>query len=388
MNGYRDKQVDATQTALSAVLGIDENTKVVMVYDPGTKELADNFFLPALGKIGANLTKYFINQERPMASAPQDMLDAIPGNSVAINLFTNYSEEITVRKALIGSEVQQGLVVGHAPGITIDMFGTEENNFEQGAMLGNYQKMRDDAESLMQKLSGVHDINITSPSGTDITYTIKNADQKFETDTIVKPGHMGNLPCGEVWLAQTYADHSMGMLTGTGIVVANVCGGMKDGKINPEKPAIFVTENGILKKLETEDSELYQKIKTFLKIDDGLLESRENVDEITLRRPCELQELGIGLNDKARVTDNLLETEKVGGTAHSAWGLTGGLAIKDTDYYQDGLEKQVDAGSHGDFLYSEPTIVVRKVAEDIPVFEAKESDLGDWETVMEKGIFK
>jgi hypothetical protein len=394
MHYYLKKQIAATETALRAVLSIDEGTKVLLIHDSGTENLCYSFFTPALKKIGAELSIYKITQKRPMVAVPKDLLLQVnDGHEVAINLFTDYTPEIPVRIKLIGAEVQNNLRVGHGPGITRDMFGQRKNNFKKGAMLDDYNRMRTDAESLMQKLEGTHDMYITSPSGTELYLTMKKG-QEFETDTIVKNGNMGNLPCGEVWSAITYKDHSLGKLVGDGVVVADICCGMKNGRINPRKPVIIKTEEGILKGLETKDELVYSRILDFLNVEEDLLESKELLDRLneadgskrTFRRPCELQEQGIGLNKKARITDKLLETEKLGGTAHNAWGLLHGAALSESKYYGH-INKEIDDGTHGDFLYSKPTIAIRKVDGDIPVFIAKESDLGDWETIMRNGRF-
>jgi leucyl aminopeptidase (aminopeptidase T) len=58
-------------------------------------------------------------------------------------------------------------------------------------------------------------------------------------------------------------------------------------------------------------------------------------------------EMAIGLNPKARIVDEFVETEKVYGTAHIAFG-------RNIDYPTGGAN---DSANHLDFLMSEPTIV-------------------------------
>ena len=58
-------------------------------------------------------------------------------------------------------------------------------------------------------------------------------------------------------------------------------------------------------------------------------------------------ELGVGLNPKARLTGNLLEDEKAGGTAHIAFG-----------YNENMPFGKNNSKTHRDFLFYNPTFSV------------------------------
>jgi len=94
--------------------------------------------------------------------------------------------------------------------------------------------------------------------------------------------------------------------------------------------------NGKVTDVSCEDPDILKQITTLMDTDEG---SRT------------IAELGIGLNPGARLSDNMLEAEKVDGTAHIAFGsnqgMPGGQNISQT---------------HIDYLFNGPTIVVTKAS--------------------------
>ena len=93
-----------------------------------------------------------------------------------------------------------------------------------------------------------------------------------------------------------------------GKVVCDVTIGGYEGKINPEKPIITQFRDGVLTDFKCEDRALDC-------IRNDILASQR-----IYNLPTVLEEVGIGLNEKARVTGNMLEDEKIRGTCHLAPG--------------------------------------------------------------------
>ena len=91
-------------------------------------------------------------------------------------------------------------------------------------------------------------------------------------------------------------------------------------------------EEGRLKKIKSEDTDLVEKIKEFSAADDmaGVI-----------------GELGIGINPKARLTGNLLEDEKAYRTAHIAFG--------NNEEMPGGQNR---SKVHRDYLFHNPTMSV------------------------------
>jgi aminopeptidase len=226
---------------------------------------------------------------------------------------------------------------GHSPGITLDMA-------INGPIQCDYRKMSQEADLMLQKLAKIKRIHITSPRGTDIEIGVPKH-VKFDTDCIIVPpnvygypGKFGNLPVGEVWSERGEIIEVTNKGTGrpeeqsypvkqiaNGKLVCDVTAGGYTGKIDPEKPIVAQFKNGILTELHSEDPAL-----DCIREDIRFAEKQYSL-------PTVLEEVGIGLNDKARITGNMLEDEKLRGTCHLAPG---------------------NVRCHVDLLVDKPTIVV------------------------------
>jgi hypothetical protein len=208
----------------------------------------------------------------------------------------------------------------HSPGITLDMA-------INGPLQCNYRKMAEEAERILQKLQNTKKLHITAPRGTDIEVEVPKQ-VKFDTDCIIvppnvygKPGKMGNLPVGEVWSDKGEIIQVINKETGkqenqhypikqiaNGKLVCDVTAGGYMGKINPEKPIIVQFKNGVLTDFQCKDQALDCIRKDIL------------ASQKKYGLPTVLEEVGIGLNEKARITGNMLEDEKLRGTCHLAPG--------------------------------------------------------------------
>ena len=77
-------------------------------------------------------------------------------------------------------------------------------------------------------------------------------------------------------------------------------------------------------------------------------ELKQTLDNINNKNAFNIAELGIGTNPKAIITGNILEDEKVLGTAHIAFGKNSSFGGK------------VDVPIHIDGVFNKPTIYVDK----------------------------
>jgi leucyl aminopeptidase (aminopeptidase T) len=196
-----------------------------------------------------------------------------------------------------------------------------------GPLQCDYRRMAEESEKILQKLQNVKKIHITAPRGTDIEVEVPEV-VKFDTDCIIvppnvygKPGKFGNLPVGEVWSERGEIIKVLNRETGkiesqnypvkqtaNGKVVCDVTAGGYAGKINPEKPITVKFKGGVLTDFQCEDRALDN-------IREDILVSQQKYG-----LPTVLEEVGIGLNEKARITGNMLEDEKSRGTCHLAPG--------------------------------------------------------------------
>ncbi len=161
-------------------------------------------------------------------------------------------------------------------------------------------------------------MRITTPQGTDISFSIKGRRVLEDAGNLRRAGAFGNLPAGEVFLApvEGTANGRMVLLWApTRKLASPVTLTIKDGsveRIDGDEP--FVAE--LAGRLET----------------------------TPLNR--NIAELGIGTNDRATRPDNILESEKILGTVHIALG----------DNHSFG--GHVRTPFHQDFVFFQPTVTV------------------------------
>lgn len=306
--------INGAVNALKVVLSLKPGENVLVVSDERKNDIG-NAFIEGSKKLDAK-TRYYVlpEKQRPLKEIPDGLLKMIDGNNIIINAFEGFPEETPFRIKLIKKEISTNARVGHAPGITDEMM-------IKGPMTADYEKIAENAYSLISKFNDAKNVHITTPCGTDITLDIEN--RAFNSDVKIKPGTFGNLPAGEIWCAPV-EDRANGIIVTDGSI----------GDIGQvKKPLRMEVNDGKIVSLESEDVSLVEKIKELT-----------SVDEMA----SVIGELGIGLNPNARITGNLLEDEKAGKTAHIAFGnneeMPGGKNTSKT---------------HRDFLFYKPTFNVR-----------------------------
>lgn len=156
----------------------------------------------------------------------------------------------------------------------------------------DYKALRRNSKRLCDLLAKAKTVCLTTAIGTDITFSL--GESRFfggEGGIFDKPGDYGNLPEGEVSFSPEHCE-------GTYIVDAS----FPDlGLV--ESPLTFKVKNG--KVYEISGKHCERIIKRLDKVGPAAYK---------------VAELGIGLNPKAKISGNILEDEKVIGTAHIAVG--------------------------------------------------------------------
>jgi hypothetical protein len=295
---------------------------------------------------GLDVKKFDLTANTHYENFPEKLVKSLQQKTpkAGIGLF-NYSQnpdwnikEVGARIKFLHQIIEQlPISWAHSPGITLDMA-------INGPLQCNYKKMAQDSQLLIQELQNTNRIRITAPGGTDLE--IKLTKQvRFDTDCVIvppnvygRPGKFGNLPVGEVWsqkgeiiqvlnkeTGQIETQHYPVTQIANGKLVCDVTVGGYAEKINPTQPIIVKFKDGILTDFQCKDPKLECIRKDIL------------TSEQRYGLPTVLEEIGIGLNEKARITGNMLEDEKIRGTCHLAPG---------------------NIRSHVDMLVNNPTITV------------------------------
>lgn len=299
--------------SLKEIMDIRAGQKALIVHDEYAKGVC-KLTKKALELEGVKVYTYKLPEEkRPLKDTPADLRELMERlkPDLFFNQLQGIAEETPFRIALHHEESRFGAKVGHSPGVEMRMF--------EHPMTADFKEMKKKAEALKGKFIGVKSVRLTTRAGTDVSFSIEGRD--FADDITIGPGHMGNLPAGEMWCAPV--EESM---NGT-IVVDGSIGDLGQVK----EPLVIRVKDGFIVGLESRDKALVKRVEELVSVD---------------REASLAGEFGIGLNPKAMLTGNLLEDEKVGGTLHIAFGAN-----------EDMPGGRNKSRTHRDFLFKAPSII-------------------------------
>jgi leucyl aminopeptidase (aminopeptidase T) len=203
----------------------------------------------------------------------------------------------------------QGTRIATLPGITQDIMERTLNI--------QYDELKERTEKIAALLTDAEIAHVMSEKGTDILISLKGRRADPDFGIIKNKGEFGNLPAGEAYIAPLE--------------------GKSDG--------VIVVDGAIASIGKVDDP-------VTITVKDGMATSIENCPELEEALDAHgplarsVAELGVGTNEKATVTGNILEDEKAMGTVHIAMGnnlLFGGT---------------VDVPVHLDCIILNPTLVV------------------------------
>jgi leucyl aminopeptidase (aminopeptidase T) len=155
----------------------------------------------------------------------------------------------------------------------------------------DFDRMRSRSHAVAELLDRGGEAHITCPRGTDLRLDLRGRHGIADDGDLTAPGSFGNLPCGEGFIAPA---------NGEGVMFARSIAAIGLAKGHPAKLSLA---GGHLTDATGPEGEQLLAIL------------REHGDAGT-----NLAELGVGTNDRATLTGNVLEDEKILGTVHVAFG--------------------------------------------------------------------
>lgn len=185
-----------------------------------------------------------------------------------------------------------------------------------GAMDADWKAIHKRAIRIRKLIEPASKIEIFTPNGTEVTILKGKRKVHIDTGILTRKGAFGNLPAGELFFAPIEE-------TAEGTLVIEWAPTRKLAS-----PLILKVEKG--KVVSIEGNEPYRK-----ELESKLEISQQNRN---------IAELGIGINDKAKKPDNILESEKILGTVHIALGDNSSFGGK------------VRTAFHQDFIFFNPTV--------------------------------
>jgi leucyl aminopeptidase (aminopeptidase T) len=288
-------------------MGISPGEEVLVVCNPVTEEIGALMRIEAQGD-GADATLAVIS-ERDSAAAepPRAVAAAMAAADVVLAPTIQSLSHTAARKA--ASEA--GVRIGTLPGVTEEMLTR--------LMTGDLEEIRRRGWAVVTALNRGSEVRITCSNGSDLRIGLQGRLGIVDAGELGNRGAFGNLPCGEGFIAPLE-----GTTEGTLVVDGSIA---EIGLL--EDPVSLTIREGHLVEASGEDGARLMELLT--------AHGKDGTN---------VAELGIGTNEEAILTGNILEDEKILGTCHVAFGAS--AAIGGT----------VQVPVHLDCVVLEPTLAI------------------------------
>jgi len=173
------------------------------------------------------------------------------------------------------------------PGVTEEMLAR--------TMALDFDSMAARSQAVAALLTEAEEARLTCPRGSELTVELKGRQGLPDDGNLTRPGAFGNLPCGEAYIAP---------IGGQGTVVASSLAPLGLS----QEPATLTVENGLIADARGGlGPELFERLSAHS------------------QPGRNLAELGVGTNERAILTGNVLEDEKILGTVHVAFGASAAI---------------------------------------------------------------
>ena len=275
----------AIDTVIARCLGVALGEEVLVIADSGTRTIGEALRDGARAAGADAVLALMDPREVDGNEPPETIAGALTCCDVFIAPTTRSLSHTKARK----QATDQGARGATLPGVTEEMLAR--------AMAIDFDLMAARSRNVAAVLSRARTAHVTCPRGTDFTLDLSGREGMPDDGDLTAPGAFGNLPCGEGFVAP---------LSGEGQVV--VAGTMASVGMANDDPVRLIVEEGRLVAAEN-----------------GLGPAFLQLLQSAGQNGTNLAELGVGTNDKATLTGNTLEDEKILGTVHVAFGASAGI---------------------------------------------------------------
>ena len=267
-------------------LGVREGEEVLVIANPATADLGERLRDEA-GSAGAEAVLATMAERASHAGEPpRTIAEAMLAADVVLAPTVQSLSHTAARKA--ASEA--GARIATLPGVTEEMLAR--------VMSADMEGLRRNGGAIADRLTAGSEARLTCPNGSALRIGIEGRNAIPDAGELTGPAAFGNLPCGEGFIAPVE-----GTTNGTLIVDGTIAGvGI------PGEPVELTIEDGFLVEAEGDEGALLMDLLT--------AHGKDGTN---------VAELGVGTNEKAELTGNVLEDEKILGTAHVAFGASAAI---------------------------------------------------------------
>ena len=298
---------DAAETAITQCLALEATESCCIVTDDKREPIGE-----ALYDVASEVTDdATIVRFPPGASHGAEPPEPVSAAMAASDVFLAPTTKSLSHTRARGDANEAGARGATLPGITEEVFTT--------GLQADYETIARHCEEVLEQVAEADEIRVSSPQGTDITFTPGSREWHDDTGIVHDAGDFSNLPAGEVFVSPEDAN-------GTYVVDGTM---MPHGLLESGQTLEFDVEDGQVTRIS--DDEIRAQVE----------EAAEEVGDAAYN----LAELGIGTNVAVtELVGSVLLDEKAGGTVH--------IAIGD----DAGIGGDTEAPIHFDGILREPTV--------------------------------
>jgi leucyl aminopeptidase (aminopeptidase T) len=297
----------AVRTVIRECLGLEPGEEVLVVCNPVTEDLGALLRINAQGE-GAEATLAVISERESHAAEPPE---AVAAAMLVVDVVMAPTIQSLSHTEARRAATEAGVRIASMPGVTEEMLAR--------VMGADMRELRRRGAAVCAPLNGGFEARITCATGSDLRLGIEGRTAISDAGVLTKRGAFGNIPCGEGFIAPVE-----GTAEGRLVVDGSIAG---VGKL--EEPVELTISGGHLTEASGEEGTLLMDLL-----------GRHGPEATNVA------ELGIGTNEEACLTGNVLEDEKILGSAHVAFGAS--AAIGGT----------IQVPVHLDCVVLEPTVEV------------------------------
>jgi leucyl aminopeptidase (aminopeptidase T) len=274
----------AVRAVVRDCLGVKEGEELLVVCNTATQRIGE-MLREEGANVGADAVLAVISERASHAAEPpRSVAEAMAASDVALAPTVQSLSHTAARKR--ASEA--GVRIATLPGVTEEMLAR--------VMSADMDGLRRKGEAVAEALDRASEAKITDANGTDLTLDLSGREAIPDAGELTERGAFGNLPCGEAFISP---------VTGNGTLVID---GSLAGVGLADEPVQLVVEGGHLTSARGGQGMAFMELLT------------EHGEDGT-----NIAELGIGTNEKAILTGEVLEDEKIAGTCHVAFGASAGI---------------------------------------------------------------
>ena len=265
-------------------LGVSEGEEVLVIANPATSELGERMRAEAQDAGADAVLATIAERASHAAEPPASVAAAMMAADVVLAPTVQSLSHTAARKAATDA----GARIATLPGVTEEMLAR--------VMSADMTELRRRGAAVAKALDDGAEARLTCPNGSDLKLSLEGRVAIPDAGELTAKGAFGNLPCGEGFIAPARTEGTLvidGSLAGVGLA---------------ESPVELTVEADHLIRASGEQGTEFMELLTAHGTDG-----------------TNVAELGIGTNEKAILTGNVLEDEKILGTCHVAFGASAAI---------------------------------------------------------------